>query len=220
MKKLIGGLLMAVTLPALADGQAVIQATSPDSNDQVDMNVSWADDNMRLDFPGMQEGYMLLQGDSGYMITEAENQKIIMDIGMLAELAKQMTGEQQSMIGAASLEKLEATGKTETVAGIEGEIYDLVWTDNGGNSHEETIVLSNNTQARELLNAFHSYQKALIGEPDPIAEALEELGMGMLRQGDSFLIVSVNDETPDASIFTLPEDGMTFEEMMKDALKG
>lgn len=219
MKKLIGSLLMAASLPALADGQAVIQAMSPDSDEQTDMSVRWADDNLRMDFPGEQAGYMLIQGDKGHMVTEAEDQTIIMDLSMLSELAKQMSGEQENPAGASSLEQLEATGDTETVAGIEGEVYAIAWTDNGGNSHEETIVLSDNTQVRELLDAFHNYQKALIGEPDPIAEALEALGMGMLRQGDSFLIVSVNDETPDTSIFTLPEDGVTFEEMIRDAMQ-
>ncbi|WP_027967748.1 hypothetical protein [Halomonas halocynthiae] len=219
MKKLIGGLLIAASLPAFADGKAVIQATSPESNDQVDMSVSWLEGNMRLDFPEQQAGYMLLQGDKGYMITDAEGQTIIMDISKLSALAKQVTGEQENLTDAASVEQLEATGETETIAGIEGEVYDLVWKDNSGNTHEESIVLSDNTQARELLTAFHSYRKALLDKPDPIAEALEERGMGMLRQGDSFLIVSINNETPDKSIFTLPEDGLSFEEMMQNALK-
>lgn len=219
MKKLVGGLLMAVSLPALADGQAVIQAASPDDGSQASMDVSWAGDSMRLDFPEQQEGYMLLQGDKGYMITRAEGQKIIMDLGMLKELAEGMTGEQANTAAARSLDSLEATGETETVAGIEGEVYSIEWTDNGGTSHAETIVLSDNVQARELLDAFHSYQKSLMGEPDPIAQALEERGMGMLRQGDSFLIVSISDASPDTSRFKLPEDAVTFEEMMQKAMQ-
>ena len=219
MKKLVGGLLMAVSLSALADGQAVIQAESPEGGGQTNMDVRWAGDNLRLDFPEQQEGYMLLQGDKGYMVAEAEGQKIIMDLSTLKDMAEGMSGEQLNEAAARTLESLEATGDTETVAGIEGEIYNIQWTDNGGNSHDETIVLSDNAQARELLDAFHSYQKSLMGKPDPIAQALEERGMGMLRQGDSFLIISMTDATPDASIFSLPEDAVTFEEMMQKAMQ-
>lgn len=218
MKKLVGGLLMAVSLPALADGQAVIQTDSPESGNQTQMDISWAGDNLRMDFPE-QQGYMLIQGDTGYMIAETDGQKIIMDLSTLKSMAEGMGSEQIGEDAARTLDSLDATGETETVAGIEGEAYRIQWTDNAGNSHDETIVLSDNAQARELLDAFHNYQKSLMGEPDPIAQALEERGMGMLRQGDSFLIVSMSDATPDTSRFDLPEDGVTFAEMMQEAMQ-
>lgn len=219
MKKLVGGLLMAISMSALADGQAVIQAEAPEDGDQTSMNISWVGNDLRMDYPDQQAGYMLLQDGKGYMVSENEGQKIIMDLSMLKDLAESMSGEQANAASARSLESLEATGETETIAGIKGEVYQIQWTDNGDNTHNETIVLSDNPQARELLNAFHSFQKSLMGEPDPIALALEERGMGMLRQGDSFLIDSISDDIPNANLFTLPEDGVTFEEMMRKAMQ-
>ena len=221
MRHLVTGLLLAASLPALADGQATLESRSDQGN--ATMEVSWAGDDLRMDFPQQaQAGFMLLKDGNGYMVTEMQGQTLVMDMARLKQMAESM-GNDQAMAGltsqqADSIESLEATGKQETIAGLEGEVYQLAWTDKAGNAHDDTLVLSDDDQVRELMSAFHAYQRTMTGEPDPIATALEEEGLGMLRFGDRFRIASLSDETPAASAFELPENAMTFDDMMGDAL--
>ncbi|MCK2184141.1 hypothetical protein [Halomonas getboli] len=221
MRHLMTGLLLAVSLPALADGQAILESQSGQGN--ATMQVSWAGDDLRMDFPQQaQAGYMLLKDGKGYMVSQMQGQTMVMDMARLKEMAESM-GNDQAVAGltsqqADSVESLEATGEQQTVAGLEGDVYQLAWTDKAGNAHDDTLVLSDDARVRELMSAFHAYQRTMTGDPDPIAMALEERGLGMLSFGDRFRIASLSDETPAASRFTLPEDAMTFEDMMNQAI--
>ncbi|KGE78836.1 hypothetical protein CVH10_08000 [Halomonas sp. ND22Bw] len=221
MRHLVTGLLLAASLPALADGQATLESRSDQGN--ATMEVRWAGDDLRMDFPQQaQAGFMLLKDGNGYMVTRMQGQTLVMDMARLKQMAESMGGD-QAMAGvtsqqADSVERLEATGERETVAGLEGEVYALTWTDKAGNAHDDTLVLSDDDQVRELMRAFHAYQRTMTGEPDPIASALEEEGLGMLRFGDRFRIASLSDEAPAASAFELPEDAMSMEDMMNRAL--
>lgn len=221
MRHLVTGLLLAASLPALADGQATLESRSDQGN--ATMEVSWAGDDLRMDFPQQaQAGFMLLKDGNGYMVTRMQGQTLVMDMARLKEMAESMGGD-QAMAGvtsqqADSVESLEATGEQETVAGLEGEVYALAWTDKAGATHDDTLVLSDDDQVRELMRAFHAYQRTMTGEPDPIASALEEEGLGMLRFGDRFRIAELSDEAPAASTFELPEDAMSMEDMMNRAL--
>ncbi|WP_136248310.1 hypothetical protein [Halomonas borealis] len=221
MRHLVTGLLLAASLPALADGQATLESRSDQGNNT--MEVSWAGDDLRMDFPQQaQAGFMLLKGDKGYMVSQVQGQTLVMDMAKLKEMAERRGGD-QAVAGltsqqADSVDTLEATGEQETIAGLEGDVYRLEWTDKAGDGHDDTLVLSDDSQVRELMRAFHAYQRTMTGEPDPIATTLESKGLGMLRFGDRFQIAELSDETPAASAFTLPEDAVTFEDMMNNAI--
>ncbi len=221
MRHLVTGLLLAASLPALADGQATLESRSDQGN--ATMEVSWAGDDLRMDFPQQaQAGFMLLKDGQGYMVSQMQGQTMVMDMARLKEMAESMGGDQAvgglTSQQAASVESLEATGESETIAGLEGEVYRLSWTDKAGTAHDDTLVLSDDAQVRELMTAFHAYQQTMTGEPDPIATALEERGLGMLRFGERFRIAEMRDTTPPASAFELPEDAMTLEDMMREAM--
>ncbi|WP_163559358.1 hypothetical protein [Halomonas sp. NO4] len=219
MRALIAGLLMATALPALADGQATMESGS--GQNHATMEVSWAGDNLRMDFPGQpQAGFMLLKEGKGYMVSEMQGQTVIMEMAKLKAMAEGLGGNDAAIAGqqASEVNTLEASGETETVAGIEGEVYQLTWTDKAGNRHEDELVLSDDTRVRELSAGFDAYQQSMTDEPDAIAVALAERELGLLRFGDRFRLTSLSDESPDASRFELPEDAQSFEEMMGSAL--
>ncbi|MBB3139248.1 hypothetical protein [Halomonas organivorans] len=221
MRHLVTGLLLAASLPVLADGKATLESHSAQGG--ATMEVSWAGDDLRMDFPQQaQAGFMLLKDGKGYMVSQMQGQTMVMDLAKLREMAEGMGGDKAAAgltdEQASSVDALEATGEQETIAGLEGDVYRLQWTDKAGNAHDDTLVLSDDPQVRELMAVFHAYQQSMTGESDPIATELEERELGMLRFSDRFQIAELSDETPQADIFELPEDAMTFEDMMRSAV--
>ncbi|MCW4152730.1 hypothetical protein OM427_24765 [Halomonas sp. 18H] len=214
------GLALAVATPALADGQATLNAQSDQGN--VNMQVRWADDKLRMDFPDQsQAGFMLLRDGKGYMVTEMQGQTMVMDMARMKEMAESMgNGQADTMTGqqAKQVDSLEATGETETIAELEGEVYNIQWTDKSGTSHDDELVLTDDAQVREMMAAFHDYQRSMTDEPDPIAQELEDRELGMLRFGERFQLAELSDSTPAADIFELPENAKSFEDMMRSAV--
>jgi hypothetical protein len=150
-----------------------------------------------------------------------QGQTMVMDMAKMKEMAENMGGGQaETMTGqqAQQVDSLEATGGTETIAGLEGEVYNIKWTDKNGTRHDDELVLTDDAQVREMMAAFHDYQRSMTGEPDPIATELQERELGMLRFGDRFQLAELSDSTPDATIFELPENAKSFEDMMRSAV--
>ncbi|MCG7599284.1 hypothetical protein MHM84_05760 [Halomonas sp. McH1-25] len=215
MKKLLAGMMLAAAVPAFADGTATIA-----SNDsQQDMQIQWAGDKMRMDFPSQQHGYMLMRDGKGYMVTQQGGQPLIMDMSMLRDMSDSMGDDTGAMASQAeTVDSLEATGETQTVAGIDGEVYRLEWTDRGGQSHEDTLVLSDDPLAHEMLAAFQNYVEAVMGRADPIGKAILERDLGMLRFGDRFEVTDIADTSPDAGTFELPENAITMDQMIRERM--
>ncbi|MFM9269789.1 hypothetical protein ACJ7V3_05960 [Halomonas elongata] len=214
------GLVMTAAAPALADGQATLEAQSDQGG--VTMNVRWAGENLRMDFPGQsQAGFMLLRDGKGYLVSQVQGQTMVMDMAKLKDMAENMGGsEVETITGkqASRVDALEATGDSESIAGLEGDVYRLQWTDKNGSAHDDELVLSDDPQVLELMSAFHDYQRSMTGESDPIATTLEERGLGMLRFGDRFRLAELSDASPAPDIFELPEDAKSFEDMMRSAI--
>ncbi|MBB3190538.1 hypothetical protein [Halomonas cerina] len=221
MRYLAAGLLMAATLPALADGQATLQSGS--GQNHATMEVHWAGSDLRMDFPGQdQAGFMLFKDGKGYMVSNMQGQTVILELAKLKAMAEGMGGgESQAAIAsqqASEVTALEPTGETETVAGVEGDVYRMTWTDKGGTSHEDTLVLSDAAAVRELSERFDAYQQSVTGEPDAIATTLADRELGLLRFGERFRLTSLSDASPSPEAFELPEDALTMEEMMRNAI--
>lgn len=218
MKYFVAGMMFAAALPAFADGKATIATT--DTQDAMQMVIHWAGDNMRMDFPAQQQGYMLMRDGKGYMVTEQGGQTIIMDMAMLKEMTDAMGDEANAVNAnqAKSVESLEATGEKDTIAGIEGEVYRIQWVDHGDNTHDDEMVLSDDPLGREMLQAFQSYVEIVMDEPDPIGATLLDRDLGMLKFGDKFRIVEIAEASPAADAFELPENAMTMQDMIQQQM--
>ncbi len=142
------GLVMAAASPAMADGRATLEAQSDQGS--VTMDVRWAGENLRMDFPDQsQAGFMLLRDGNGYLVTQVQGQTMVMDMAKLKDMAENMGGsELETMTGqqASQVDALDATGDSETIAGLEGEIYRLQWTDKNGTAHDDEVVLSDDAR--------------------------------------------------------------------------
>lgn len=218
----ITGLLMATALPALADGTATMERGTGQQHTRVE--VSWAGDDLRMDFPDQpQAGFMLLKDGEGYMVSEMQGQTVIMEMARLQAMAEGMASDAGADSAIASeqaseVNALEATGETETVAGVEGEIYRMTWTDKSDDHHDDELVLSDDARVRELSAGFDAYQQSITGEEDAVAAVLAERELGLLRFDDRFRLTSLSGESPDSSRFGLPDDARTLDDMMGSSL--
>ncbi len=212
---------VAMLLPtvALAGGSAVIQ--SGDASQQVQARIEFdGSARMRMDTlgEGAGQGYMILRDGKAYSVAMQGGNPVVVEMGsmmkMLGGMAKQ-PGMQQPMAAPENMAKfvsLTDTGRSESVAGISGKVHTLVYVDNAGQQHSETMVLSKDARARELTQALISMGETMAKMADLPAEAGSEQlaaefkarGQGMLRYGDNFKLISLDSKSPAASRFELP----------------
>lgn len=199
-----------------AEGTATLEVRSEQSNSQMDM--SWRDDNLRLDLPDEAGGYLVVQGDKAYSVTQQQGETMVLDMSSLREMGQ--SGEQGGGVDTdiGSLEKLEATGETETIAGIDGDVYNVVWTDANGDRHENTAVLSEHELVRGMSDAFRRSAEAMGGNGDLFNDALQERGAGVLRFSDDFRVVDISGDAPPASDFELPAEPMSLQDLMRQQM--
>lgn len=221
MKSFVTGMLLVATMPVFAEGKATIDTGN--GQETMQMVLHWTEDNMRMDFPAQQHGYLLLRDGKGYMVAQQGDRTVITETPLLKTMSDDNYDDTNpsSASQAKSVENLEATGDTETIAGIEGEVYRIEWLDRSGETHENELVLSDDPLARGMLRAFQGYLITVTGEIDPIGDALLERDLGMLRFNDRFNVVELADASADAVSYDLPENGVTMNEMakqMKDEL--
>lgn len=215
--RIIAALLLASAgLPAFAGGTATLEASADDRQSR--MEVRWSGDNMRMDFPRQQGAYMLVRGDNSYSVVNQGGRIMVMDMSSMGRMAESMGGQARAEISAhqaQSLEGIEATGESETIAGIEGEVYRIQWIDGAGNKHKESAVLSGDPLVVGFTGAFRQFAEAGNGQPDAIGKALAKRELGVLRFGDKLTVVSISDDIPSSGVFELPAEPMDMQEMMK-----
>lgn len=230
MTRIVFALSLALTAsgPAFADGTA--RFTSPTPEGVKTMEMAWLDpDTMRIS-PGTPETYMLVRDGKLYSVTSAGGMGVqVFDLGALGEMAGSMSGGAAGAMGgqmndqsmahltpemADEVIALEATGRSEEIAGIQGELYEMSWIDDEGARHTDQMVLTDDPLAIEMGEAFSAMAAAASGEVDPRHQAVAERGLGILRYGEAFIIESLTDEAPPAAAFELPAEPLDLGNMM------
>ncbi len=201
--------MLFMSLPALAGGEATIEtagsATEP-------LRLSWKNsDVMRMNIPG-QPGYIVVQNGNAYAVTTVNSRPVVLDLsataGLLGGVAQAygITGGQ-----AVDVSSVEATGRKETVAGLEGEIYHVRWSDVNGDKRTDEAVLSDKASVVEMSNAFIAFATTnarAMGQPnaDAIGRMLTERNLGVLRFADQFRVMTISNEAPPEAEFNLPAE--------------
>lgn len=205
--------LLFLTTPILAGGQAVIRAGAPDAQQQ--MNIAWDDDRIRLDMPG-QDAYMLVLDGKGYSVSRAGGRLIVMDLSSIPQQGVgQGAGQGPIPETVAHITRLENTGKEETIAGIEGEVYEMAWVDGQGNAHEGDAVLTDDKLVREMQEAFWAFSRAISKQDEAIGTRLRDEGLATLRVKQDFVVEEIRAETRPAEAFELPAEPMDMQQMMR-----
>lgn len=208
-------LVLASTPAAWAGGTAVIQGAA--SNESI--SLEYEAGKIRLEGgPGMAAaGYMLVDEGRAYAVSLEGGQPRVIDMAVMGKMMGVMAGMGGQQLAISDLVgeiiDLMPLNRTETLAGISGQLYSLKYKTGQGQVRSDELVLSSDPRALELTRALLQLERSMaqmVGQTaasDAVVEALQ-LGsaQGILRFGNDMRLVSLSDASPDASRFQLPAE--------------
>lgn len=111
---------------------------------------------------------------------------------------------------------MESTGETRSVAGIDGEVYEVQWMDNQGAPHTSTAVLTDDPRLLEHQAVKMRFSQTVAGEePNPLMVELDRRNLAPLTFGDRFTVVEVRGDAGPDGDFVLPAKPMDLKGMMQ-----
>lgn len=164
------------------------------------------------------DAYMLVRDNKMYMVNGTPGQEMVIDAGSVLGMIGNMvpeTGTNASEVGS-----VDKTGRRETVAGIEGEVWVISYLDAEGRQQSTEAVVSTDARAAEFRNAMEDFSRAMLSamgkDPDALNamdDTLRGEGVGLLRFGDAMKIVNLTSDTVSASRFELPAEPTSLAEL-------
>lgn len=167
------------------------------------MTISYKNDQaIRMDVG--QGSYMLVNGSKVYMVTNQNGEVTVMDMDSMPKFAMPPPAKQAANSNA----KVTKTGRTETIAGVKGDVYEILVD---GKKHE--AVVSNDKRVQGLQKAFTALAKKMGQAMGADTSAQIELAMreaqkygngGLLRSDQAMVLQSVGEKSLPASHYQLP----------------
>ncbi|HDZ08937.1 hypothetical protein [Pseudohongiella sp.] len=214
---LLSGLALTVLSTwSWAGGTAVLEAGA--GANRVSTTIEFHDGNMRMGaaMPGLN-GYMVMTDTGIYMVTAQAGRPMVLDLGAMMSMLGGMAGEMMQSQGFSvpngigQFLEMSDTGREEVVAGIPGRVYDLSYVNDRGTRQTEEIVLGRDDTLRELTDTMATWSRMMaaylsidLGDYQSAMDDLLPHGDGILRLGSGYRLVSINNNAPDSSRFTLP----------------
>ncbi|KAF1708108.1 hypothetical protein CSC70_13270 [Pseudoxanthomonas kalamensis DSM 18571] len=217
--------LSTLALTAHAAGVVRFHAQAPEPSRSGDFVVEYDDQgNARLS-GGKRPGYLLLRGDQAYQVGEDGS---VYDLKQVAGVLKQSglsgsrrggrfggrLGEQDPQVALQMAELIGITpsGRKETVAGLEGEVYRAEYRGADGKTRQSELVLGKQPALRDFTRAMqrlgHEVQTRLGRTPPAgtgkLYDYLDQHGLGLLRIDQSLLLKQLDERTPAGDRFALP----------------
>lgn len=177
----------------------------------------YRDDAVRMNM-GSDSEYVLITDGQFYLVTNEDGEVMVIDGGALIRSFAAMVPEATPEGFNAELVDFKKTGRTEKVAGLEGDVYEVRTLDEKGEESVVEVVLSDAREAQEFSEAMISMAETvaeLVGQDEtPVADALssrlEDMNLGLLRYGDEVAISAISSEPIAAARFVLPAEPMDF----------
>lgn len=209
---LTAGLATGVAPSAFA-GKAVL--TSAQGDESV---FEYQRDMLRINTEE-DSNYAIVRDGSMYSVMENDGNTMVIDAGPMMQTFSAMAKGANPGDLAVKVISLKNTGKKETVAGIEGKVYELYFEDENGETRTEDLVLSTDRRARELRDALFLMMSTLakhmsMGDPanaKDMLNRLEDLDSGILRFGDDMILSSISGDRIDDARFVLPAEPMNLQ---------
>lgn len=213
--------LMAATLlplATLAGGTATIESDGQTST------IHWQDNgNLRMGL-GQADGYLIVREGTPYTVINRDGTPMVMDMSGMLQAFADMGGEATDTSNPfGSIDAVKATGSSETVAGIQGQVYQITVTDADGQEQTMDTVLTGDALVQEMTQAYMNGVQAMLGSDEIEKVFLDKLPAdqrGLLRAGDDFQIVSISGDMPSADLFVLPAEPKSLGSMMQKAMQG
>lgn len=217
LQKLVLASALFIPLPLLAAGTATLLTDNESSK------LAWVDQQtVRMDVPA-DNGYMVLRDSKVYMVNPnaSDGMPTVMEVGGMIQGMAAAMGESDNSPLSQQVESIEATGKTEVVAGITGDVYDVTIKDGKGNIENKQMVLTSDPLVVEMTEAFFGLTGTMVGVEriSEFSNALPDKNRGLLRVGDEMVLQSISSDAPAANTFELPAKPTDMGSMMQDLMK-
>jgi hypothetical protein len=209
MRAAPAALALALALPAAA-GTATIA-----SSDGETMTFEYRDDALLR--VGVEESsYMLVRDNTLYIVSNEGGEPMVIDASSMMKGFSGMVQQAAPSATTAEFVSLEKTGRSETVAGIKGEVYMLTTRQDGEESTQE-VVMSDDKRAIEFrdalfimghaaMEAFGEYQ--LRDDNKDVQKQLADMNLGVLRVGQEMTVKEISSDSVAAARFELPAEPM------------
>lgn len=189
--------------------------------------ITWLNSNtIRVDMPTTDDGYMLARDGKVYVVSPdaTEGMPSVMEIGdMMQGFAEMGNIAEDDNAGplAVRITSVKATGKKESVAGIDGDVYEVTTTDKQGKTETMQAVFTDDPLTIEMTAAYLAITEAMVGAEmmADFVNALPKNKGGVLRMGDTMTVQSIAANAPPASAFELPAKPVNMGDMMKELMK-
>ncbi|OZB37070.1 MAG: hypothetical protein B7X35_03475 [Halothiobacillus sp. 14-56-357] len=200
-------LYFLLAAPVQAAGQAILRT---EQNGRVEQTpLVWLNDRaLRMDLTHPPAEILLHQG-SLYVISQIGGLSVVATVASADQLA-QALGQGAGALDqinhemASSVSQFEAMGHQETIAGIRGEQYRVVWVDQQGKSHTDVVVLSHAPVVVELTRALQNMAVAANKGRDARMIEFVRKGWGVLRYGQAYRLESISEKSPESGLLALP----------------
>lgn len=216
-------IVLATTTPSHADGRVSFVADAGEAG-RMTMTERWTDSAMRTDIDGM-DAYMIMRDATVYSIISMSGQITVMDLGQIPEMpgagAGQTPPQQQTgVVFPDTIESVEELDETREIAGIEGDVYEIEWVGNDGQTQTDTAVLTDAPRLLEHQTLKMRFIEAITGEaPNSLLVDLDARGLAALSFGDRFRVTAVGGDPGPAGDFRLPAAPMDLDNMMNPGLQ-
>ena len=213
-------LVLLLAVNAFGAGKVTIEGQAEEKN--YTLVIEYLDSHtLRMNFPGQQgkAGYMLIRDNKVYTVANINNVPMVMDLGAMSKITAGMDGENNNQNQAAGplnyeIIDIKDTGKTETVAGIKGHVYQIRVKDGTAIENEE-IVFSSNPDIRAYSDAWRAAGKTMqqamgrqLDYNNDLTHYMAKHKLGLLRYGQQYKVISIDTNKPSADHFTLPAPPM------------
>lgn len=213
-------LLPFITCSAFASG--VAQFKGVDGGEKYTLKLEYLDSKTsRVDTDASSDAtsYLIFAHGKATVVATYQGNTLVMDLNNMSSLVQNLGVMSVLGIDSESLLinviSIEATGKKEKVAGIEGQVYRLTWTRNNVTQQDE-LVLSNDIQAWNYTRAWMNIVETISNSSPSISIKGDELlsmiskdKLGILRFGNRFRLVSMQSKAVEAERFIAPDTNLT-----------
>ena len=224
LKHILYFTLPFITYSAFASG--IAQFSGVDGGEEYTLKLEYLDRNTsRIDAnkKGDVNSYLLFKEKQAQVIAEYQGNTLVIDLANISAMAQNLGVMSVLGIDSDTLQidiiSMQATGKKEKIADIEGEVYKLSWSRNNIRQQDE-LVLSKNNQAWEYTEALasavdtiNSSSTSINVKADLLLGRISKEKLGVLRLGNRFRLVSVLNKPDDPARFNTPDTSFTIPDL-------
>ncbi|MEO0436181.1 MAG: hypothetical protein AAF098_04675 [Pseudomonadota bacterium] len=206
----LSALALALLSLGVNAGTATVKSSEGDS-----ITYEYSRDAVRMG-PEDSGTYSIIRDGKMYAVIVEDGETMVMDASSMLKSFAPMFKDSAPDEFSAELVSMKKTSRKETVAGVEGRVYEVTVKTESGEERTEELVLSTDRRAREFTDALFLMTKSFseIGgekaakQAEEFRDRLDELDSGFLRYGSDMVITSIDSNKVSSERFELPAEPM------------